>query len=163
MATFYHIGENDYQVIPPYVISVCYLPNDFIYLFFWLHTQFTTLHCDAIACRGVQDKCSKLKSALNEYTSWQTLSPHEALSKVNTVRSSLQQASKTTLSLDTPSKLSNITFEMPSVNMLSSLEHLGRVKVESSISAVTTLPNGSTKHESLVEDDEPPAKRKKEV
>ena len=114
-------------------------------------------------CRAVQDKCSQLESALKEYTSWQTLPPHEALSKVNTVRSSLQQASKATLNLDTPTKLSNITFEMPNFNTLSSLEHLGRLKVETSTSAVCTLSNGSTKHGNLVGDDEPPAKRKKEV
>ena len=116
----------------------------------------------SLACRAVQDKCSKLKSALKEYTSWQTLPPHEALSRVKTVRSSLQQASKTTLNFDTRSKLSNITFEMPNFNILSSLEHLGRLKVESSIAAASTLPNGSTDHKSLV-GDEPPAKRKKEV
>lgn len=52
---------------------------------------------------------------------------------------------------------------MPNFNMLSSLEHLGRLKVESSASAANSLPNGSTKHKSLVGDDEPPAKRKKEV
>ena len=121
---------------------------------------YTTFY--SLACRAVQDKCSKLKSALKEYTSWQTLSPHEALSRVNTVRSSLQQASKTTLNLDTHSKLSNITFEMPDFNILSSLEHLGRLKVESSTAVVSTLPNGSTDHKSLV-GDEPPAKRKKEV
>lgn len=117
-------------------------------------------------CRALQDKCSKLKSALKEYTSWQTLSPHEALSKVNTVRSSLQRASGTTLHVDTPSKLSNITFEMPDFKMLSSLEHLGRLKVEGSApmaAAITTLPNGSAKHKSLVGDDEPPAKKRKEV
>jgi hypothetical protein len=51
---------------------------------------------------------------------------------------------------------------MPSFDILSSLEHLGRLKVESSTPAVITLPNGSTKHKSLV-GDEPPAKRKKEV
>ena len=84
---------------------------------------------------------------------------------MNTVRSNLQRAIGTTLKVDTPSKLSNITFEMPNFNVLSSVEHLGRLKVEStmSMSTASMLPNGSATYKSLIDGEEPPAKKRKEV
>lgn len=114
--------------------------------------------------RELEDKCFKLKSAVKEYTSWQTLSPLKALDKVNAVRSSLQQASRTALTLDAPTELSNITFEMPSCNVLSSLEHLGRLKVENRMSTATpTLSTSSDNHNTMVDSDQPPPKKRKEV
>ena len=121
-------------------------------------------HINFPTCSALQDKFLELQSALEEYTTWQSLSPHDALSKVNNVRSNLQRATSTTLNLDTPSKPANITFEMPNFNVLSSLEHLGRLKVEGGTSVATEslLTNGSATH-SLIDGDEPPAKKRKEL
>lgn len=101
--------------------------------------------------------------ALNEYSTWQTLSPHEALSKVNVIRSNLQSASRAIPSVsDVPNPLSTITFEMPSVSVLSSLEHLGRLRVERSTSSVALPDDTSTSWRSLLDGTEPPAKKRKE-
>ena len=98
---------------------------------------------------------------LKEYSTWQNLSPHEALTKVSGVQRSLQSAGEATVNIDNmPTPLTKITFEMPSYCVLSSLEHLGRLKFES-----TTPPTDDTfqsaSQKSFVDNSEPPAKRKK--
>ena len=117
----------------------------------------------------LRDKSSEFNLALKEYLTWQNLSPLEALTKVSSVQSSLRSAGEATVNIDnTPQQLTKITFEMPSCSVLSSLEHLGKLKVESSVPPTTMSVSAddtfrSASNGSFVDDTEPPAKRKKEA
>ena len=116
------------------------------------------------AYRSIMDECHDIKLALQEYSAWQNLSPQEALSKTNVMRHRLQSASVAKSPICNVPKLPKITLEMPSLNLLSSLQHLGRLKVESSELQTTSSEDVSTAlHGSLIDGTELPAKKRREA
>lgn len=116
------------------------------------------------AYRSLTDECHDIKLALQEYSTWQNLSSHEALSKANVMRHRLQSASVPKNSVCNVPKLPKITLEMPSLNVLSSLQHLGRLKVESRGSQTASSEDILTPlHGSLIDGTELPAKKRRET
>ena len=113
------------------------------------------------AYRSLTDECHDIKLALQEYSVWQNLSAHEALSKANVMRHRLQSASVAKNSVCNMPKLPKITLEMPSLNVLSSLQHFGRLKVESNGSQSEDI--STVLHGSLIDGTELPAKKRREA
>lgn len=114
---------------------------------------------------ALRDRHHHIQQALQEYSTWQTLSPHEALREVNVIQHSLQSALESVDRMPNLLCVSKMTFEMPSFNVLSSMEHLGRLKMESRESQATCEGNiiPSTLQAGLTGVTEPPAKKRREA